>query len=373
MAHRVRLDSLTRLELLELADLGCASAQIVRNRADALIAQRHPLPAWCAEILLSVDVLEKILHSLASDTVQVAAVCSAWRTAWLAQLRRRRHVRRVRVLPLPKAGEEWQNPLSIAVMPDGVVCVATGENPILPDDDALDTEVENSGKLCFISPQGEPLDDGGNWNALQNLRWERPVDVILHHDVMYVADEGRCEVWKIRLFDGQVLARAMLDETVGDMALGDNRLIVSCGVLEGTATDTTWILDAATLDLVAEIDVSATCCAVHGDKIYLGTANEDGKCALSVHSLHDGRHIKFVHVEMGMPIKMAIHNDQLFLIAEEVKNDAYESLNVLSLEGEIEQTITFRDAEGEGVRDIHVYKDHIYLLAYSGHAIHVLE
>ena len=54
-----------REELLELAASGCAADAQIARRADALIAQRKPLPSWCVdEVLLSPDLLPHVVEWL---------------------------------------------------------------------------------------------------------------------------------------------------------------------------------------------------------------------------------------------------------------------------------------------------------------------
>ena len=42
---------------MELAAEACEGSRELKNKADALIAQVAPLPAWCVDILMSPDLL----------------------------------------------------------------------------------------------------------------------------------------------------------------------------------------------------------------------------------------------------------------------------------------------------------------------------
>ena len=55
----VRLDVLSREQLVALAAAGCATDAKLCARADALIAEANPLPSWCVDALLSPDVLRE--------------------------------------------------------------------------------------------------------------------------------------------------------------------------------------------------------------------------------------------------------------------------------------------------------------------------
>ena len=52
-----RLADLSHAQLAEIAVHGCESSPELKNKADALIAQVAPLPAWCVDILMSPDLL----------------------------------------------------------------------------------------------------------------------------------------------------------------------------------------------------------------------------------------------------------------------------------------------------------------------------
>ncbi len=54
---RSRLAKLSHAHLVELAAKACESSPQLKNKADALIAQVAPLPAWCVDILMSPDLL----------------------------------------------------------------------------------------------------------------------------------------------------------------------------------------------------------------------------------------------------------------------------------------------------------------------------
>ena len=57
MSLRSRLAKLSHAQLLKFAVDACESSPELKNKADALIAQVAPLPAWCVDILMSPDLL----------------------------------------------------------------------------------------------------------------------------------------------------------------------------------------------------------------------------------------------------------------------------------------------------------------------------
>ena len=88
-ADRVaRVAKLSHAQLLELAVDACEGSPELKNKADALIAQVAPLPAWCVDILMSPDLLPQLFSSLGLSEHAAAGVCSAWSRAYSRQLRR---------------------------------------------------------------------------------------------------------------------------------------------------------------------------------------------------------------------------------------------------------------------------------------------
>ena len=119
----LRLGALSRDELLELAADALdelPEPHRLHRRADALIAQRKPLPSWCVDkVLLSPDLLPHVVESLSLGDVAASTACKAWAGAWTALLGRRRYLNPVpRIIEVP---ELW--PRAIAEMPDGALCI----------------------------------------------------------------------------------------------------------------------------------------------------------------------------------------------------------------------------------------------------------
>ena len=82
MSVASRVAKLSHEALIELVVAACEESPAIKNRADALVAQVAPLPAWCVEVLLSPDLLSTCFSSLKLTDSRVAATCSTWRTAW---------------------------------------------------------------------------------------------------------------------------------------------------------------------------------------------------------------------------------------------------------------------------------------------------
>ena len=85
---QVRLAKLSHAQLLEFAVDACESSPEIKNKADALIAQVAPLPAWCVDILMSPDLLLQLFSSLGLSEHAAAGVCTTWSHAYGRQLRR---------------------------------------------------------------------------------------------------------------------------------------------------------------------------------------------------------------------------------------------------------------------------------------------
>ena len=85
---RSRLAKLSHAQLLDIALDACESSRELKNKADALIAQVAPLPAWCVDILMSPDLLPQLFSSLGLSEHAAAGVCSTWSDAYRRQLRR---------------------------------------------------------------------------------------------------------------------------------------------------------------------------------------------------------------------------------------------------------------------------------------------
>ena len=87
----LRLDELSRAELLKIATAGCEASTEVKNVADDILAAHKPLPQWAVNgVLLGPDLLELVLAPLQLTDGAAAAVCSAWAAGWKATSEGRR-------------------------------------------------------------------------------------------------------------------------------------------------------------------------------------------------------------------------------------------------------------------------------------------
>ena len=125
MSLQLRLAKLSHAQLLELAWTACKSSPELKNKADALIAQVAPLPAWCVDILMSPDLLPQLFSSLGLSEHAAAGVCSIWSHAYRRQLRRCCYInptreRRLANVPL--------RPNGLCMLPGGVLAISSGED-----------------------------------------------------------------------------------------------------------------------------------------------------------------------------------------------------------------------------------------------------
>ncbi len=187
-----RLDALSRAELLELAAAGCSASSQVKNSADALIAKRKPLPAWCTDVILSADLLSHALfeESPLSDS-HLALVCSQWAASWSVVLRRRRYVHPVprRVMALPDITN------GMAGLPDGSIL--------------LRNFGPGAGPLRFCSSDGVEQGTDGPWAALTVHELRNPTGGLLHGGVLYVGEPDEpSTVRRLRVSDGAEINRS---------------------------------------------------------------------------------------------------------------------------------------------------------------------
>ena len=120
---RSRLAKLSHAQLVELAAEACEGSRELKNKADALIAQVAPLPAWCVDILMSPDLLPQLFSSFGLSEHAAAGVCSTWSRAYSRQLRRRRYIDPTRVRRLADVPED---PGGLCMLPGGVLAITGG-------------------------------------------------------------------------------------------------------------------------------------------------------------------------------------------------------------------------------------------------------
>jgi len=122
---RSRLAKLSHAQLVELAAEACESSRKVKNKADALIAQVAPLPAWCVDILMSPDLLPQLFSSFGLSDHAAASVCSTWSHAYSRQLRRCRYVDATRVRWLADVPKQ---PNGLCMLPGGVLAITSSDD-----------------------------------------------------------------------------------------------------------------------------------------------------------------------------------------------------------------------------------------------------
>ena len=80
---RARLATLPQEELLDQLARACAEHPETANRAEAILAERSPLPDWARDgVLLNVDLLTGVVACLGYKDDAAAAVCKTWKGAW---------------------------------------------------------------------------------------------------------------------------------------------------------------------------------------------------------------------------------------------------------------------------------------------------
>ena len=331
----VRLDVLTREELLQLAADALdelPKSHHLRHRADALVAERKPLPAWCVDgVLLSPDLLPHLFESLSLRDCAAAAACSGWAAAWLALLRLRRYLNPVALhINLPKyidpEGIITTQPTSVTTMPDGALCVSAG------------------GRLLFLTAQGQPIPGGGAWEDLAKVEFDRSYCVLQHDDALLVADTFDQNVRRLRLRDGLELARSPKLIRPYELAISGDLLFVP-------THEKISVLNVVTLELLYEFGERGFCaaidCAVHHDVLYV--VDQECHGMLQVFGL-DGRPRSVVRGEFGAPTCISIRDDHIYLVEGRPDPDGEDYMErceagegrrllVLELDGTIRQKV----------------------------------
>ena len=91
---RNRLSALPATALLDIAALACEGSAAARKRAEELIALHNPTPVWAvSNILLSPDLLGKMMATLNLSDCAAATVCKTWACTWREMVRARRVLR----------------------------------------------------------------------------------------------------------------------------------------------------------------------------------------------------------------------------------------------------------------------------------------
>ena len=119
-----RLANLSYAQLLEFAVGACERRPKLKNKADALIAEVAPLPLWCVDVLLSLDLLPQLFSSLGLSEHAAAGVCTTWSHAYSRQLRRCRYVN-------PRSERQLDDvpmqPRGLCMLPGGVLAITSCE------------------------------------------------------------------------------------------------------------------------------------------------------------------------------------------------------------------------------------------------------
>ena len=125
MSLQSRLAKLSHAQLLEFAVDACKSSPEIKNKADALIAQVAPFPAWCVDILMSPDLLPQLFSSLGLSEHAAAGVCSIWSHAYRRQLRRCCYIDPTSLQQLANVPKK---PNGLCMLPGGVLAITSCGN-----------------------------------------------------------------------------------------------------------------------------------------------------------------------------------------------------------------------------------------------------
>ena len=370
MSLRSRLAKLSHAQLLKFAAETCESSPELKNKADALIAQVAPLPAWCVDILMSPDLLPQLFSSLGISEHAAAGVCSTWSDAYRRQLRRCCYINPTRVRQLADVPEQ---PNGLCVLRGGVLAIASGD-----DRDGFST-------MKFIAARGDTDPQAlaacrASSLAAQRFNWL--VGMALTHDGLLSCNmyERSAALYKFAV-DGAMdelatappLAEypegfsrcAVHQQTQRTFAIGvSTHVIILDSHLQVVAT--------AEAAAATEGGISFNDVAIHGDQvIILTTSNHAQGRGLRLLDL-DGRFLRTIAAgQFRWPQAVAASGGMAFVIddyGEEDEEDEDDNealwtavLHVIEIHsGDIVQT-EHLELSGRGISSIIVDGDEIYI------------
>ena len=367
MSLQSRLAKLSHAQLLNFAVDACKSSPEIKNKADALIAQVAPLPAWCVDILMSPDLLPQLFSSLGLSEHAAAGVCSIWSHAYRRQLRRCCYIDPT---SLRKLANVPKKPNGLCMLPGGVLAI---------------TSCGNDGAVKFVAarsdtdPQALAACRGSSLAALR-LAW--PMGMARTNDGLLTChlDKQPAALYKFAL-------EGSMDELATVPALAEyHRGFSRCAVHQQTqrtfaiGVSTHVIILDSHLQVVATAEAAAATeggisfndVAIHGDQvIILTTSNHAQGRGLRLLDL-DGRFLRTIAAgQFRWPQAVAASGGMAFVIddyGEEDEEDEDDNealwtavLHVIEIHsGDIVQT-EHLELSGRGISSIIVDGDEIYI------------
>jgi len=378
MSLRSRLAKLSHAQLLEFAVDACESSPELKNKADALIAQVAPLPAWCVDILMSPDLLPQLFSSLGLSEHAAAGVCSTWSRAYSRQLRRCRYINPTRVRRLADVPEQ---PNGLCMLPGGVLAITSG------DDDG--TAVKFIAARNDTDPQALAARRASSL-AARRFMWlmgmARTNDGLLACSL----DDQSAGLYRLPLdssMDEPATAPPLAEYGRGFTRCAVHQqtqrtfsLAMTPGVVESNAVT---ILDSH-LKVVATVEVAESTkgdgpicdVAVHGDQVIVLTGDCHPKGpGLRVLDL-DGRYLRTIAAgQLQNPQAVAASHGRVFVVDEDGGEDeeghVCPRLYVIDLNsGDILQRV--RVYFGDGISAVLVDGEEIYIASFLASTVVVL-
>ena len=238
-----RLSRLTHAQLLRLVALGCNESTQMMAEASRMLA-----PLWAAdrtaeEVLLSTDLLDCIMASLALGDAAVASVCKVWAASWATLVTRRRYVdtKPLRLqIPEPM--------LSMTTMLDGTLCFNLNPWDSRPPPlRAHDPRTESS--LRFMSSHSHPAQAVPHrlaqrfFGRVRSVRaagdsvWVLCNDLLRWHELEYRAN---CCILRLRVSDGEEMAREFAGRDICEMKVADGLVFLA----QNIERQQRWVLTA---------------------------------------------------------------------------------------------------------------------------------
>ena len=319
----LRLGQLPHGVLAELAARLCSESPALEAAAEECMAAHHPLPYEMVErVLLSPDLVPRILGPLEVEDGAAAAVCSQWLDGWKATNEPRRWLK-PEDLDIDFPEELNDLPVQMAATPDGRLVADCGHEVVI-----LDRSMRVLQKVA-----------GGNGGFIASSD-----DSIFHVD----GDGDGVEALRRVSHNGTAEAEYQLDGYgLSCPVLAPGGLLFCLILVDGGGErDEIIALDAQTLQLRHRFGLGllnhALQLAVGGDELYVCDSSND---RLQVFSF-TGEHSRSIVGEWRRPMSLCFAKDRLYLV--EVDSDGDDTalpvqgrrILVLSLQGDILQVWT---------------------------------
>ena len=226
--YRVRLEALSREELLDIAASGMAADEATRQLAETAISNRAPLPAWAVEsVLLDADLIPAIIrHLTMPPNAVVPLTCKAWNSAWTQALREAKVLRPMGRRALQ--GVEYCQGTVVGTSFNcikGAVRLATGEICTI-EGEGWEPHAQRRAKSRRYQGWLRRYHAASGQRLMQVSRIGNPMSLASDGEHLYVTCED-CWLRKLHPADGRIIARTRLREQSNGVACSSEMVFAS--------------------------------------------------------------------------------------------------------------------------------------------------